>query len=288
MTATKRLAAVFAFAHNEQLLIRDWIEYHGATFGYENLYIVDNCSTDDTSRILSKFRSVGVNVYAYSDYSHRASYLSAMMKRAADHYQYLIPLDVDEFIAVRHVDDKSVSYNCCSEMVSANLHRLDCVGALFEFSYSIHSVERQMRYVDPLTEITEFFETTSPKWNKVFFAASMFDSVFGGNHGGRIKGGDTKKTPTSLCLFHFHYLGAEETMSRALHLCRLKGYATDDDNELRRVAQAKGPSHHRVCYVLRFRDKMARCEPLPIDCGKQIVRAVALRERVLAVRQRVR
>ena len=37
-------------------IIRDWIVYHGSMFGYSNLFVIDNLSTDGTYEILNEYK----------------------------------------------------------------------------------------------------------------------------------------------------------------------------------------------------------------------------------------
>ena len=45
---------LFTMVKDEDDIIDIWIKYHGWLFGYNNLYIVDNFSTDNTYNIIKK------------------------------------------------------------------------------------------------------------------------------------------------------------------------------------------------------------------------------------------
>ncbi len=41
---------------DEDDIVKEWVEYHGKIFGFTNLYIVDNYSSDKTFTILQKLK----------------------------------------------------------------------------------------------------------------------------------------------------------------------------------------------------------------------------------------
>jgi len=95
---------------NEPLILEAWIKYHAHIFGYENLYIFDNGSTDLVCRyLLDHFREMhGINVsYDFLrdvDFERKGQIvldkiLELDMKGS---YDFLIPLDCDEFLALKN------------------------------------------------------------------------------------------------------------------------------------------------------------------------------------------
>ena len=61
---------IFTFIKDEELLLRDWIEFHAAIVGYNNIYIIDNCSVDETHNILKYYEKFGIIViYNYPNFT---------------------------------------------------------------------------------------------------------------------------------------------------------------------------------------------------------------------------
>ena len=46
---------IFTMVKDEEDIIEYWINYHGSIFGYRNLYIIDNMSTDGTYEKIMKY-----------------------------------------------------------------------------------------------------------------------------------------------------------------------------------------------------------------------------------------
>ncbi len=64
-----RIACLMMF-RDEVLLLKPWLHYHGYLFGFENLYVFDNGSRDETVlATLRQFAKIGANV----DSSHQTS-----------------------------------------------------------------------------------------------------------------------------------------------------------------------------------------------------------------------
>lgn len=96
---------------DEEVLLRPWLLHHGYLFGFENLYIYDNGSTSAVVlETLREFAALGVNV----DFTHAASQDSDLRDeiiggtiaglRDADACDIALPLDCDEFLAIRGRD----------------------------------------------------------------------------------------------------------------------------------------------------------------------------------------
>ena len=92
---------IFTFIKDEEILLKDWIEYHATIVGYNNISIIDNCSVDNTHNILKYYENLGVTViYNYPHFRNKSGYLSEIMRKEKNNCKILIPLDGDEFIAL--------------------------------------------------------------------------------------------------------------------------------------------------------------------------------------------
>ena len=58
---------------DESELLDYWLSYHGEIFGFENLYVFDNGSTDSNLQcVLEKYAGLGINFYL--DFAGRKAY----------------------------------------------------------------------------------------------------------------------------------------------------------------------------------------------------------------------
>ena len=96
---------------NERILLEPWILYHGDLFGFENLFIFDNGSTDEiVITVLQKYEKRGVNINrAYnskSDFEGKGNLIADKIRSLdqCNYYDFFFPLDCDEFIACHDID----------------------------------------------------------------------------------------------------------------------------------------------------------------------------------------
>jgi glycosyl transferase family 2 len=132
-------AACVMVAKNEDDLIEPWLFYHGALFGLEHLYVFDNGSTNPrTLSVLERYGKLGVNI-DYSrktpqDHKSRSLWLGSFIQGLADdNYDFILPLDCDEFLALRDVDQ---IIRCDKPLILAELEKLAGRHAIFQAYHS--------------------------------------------------------------------------------------------------------------------------------------------------------
>lgn len=103
---------------NEDLLLEGWIIHHACLFGLENLFIYDNGSTSlETVDVLKKYQKTGVNVIwnrvTQKDFNRKGWIIGDLIKslQASSQYDFYIPLDCDEFVALADGNGLSISRN---------------------------------------------------------------------------------------------------------------------------------------------------------------------------------
>lgn len=215
---TTNLAKIFVFTRDEYDLIGDFLSYHGALFGYENIVVVDNNSTHPSVlRTYDAFRKLGCEIVQDArNMNHFPRILTENMLRHRGTARFLIPLDTDEFIfhkdpggdvrqSLSSIDDTQMSIIRFQE-VYESVADPDHVG------YVKH------KHTRPAREITRF---KVQGWDKVFFSSHYFRAVSHGNHDGITTGGSRLLSP-NLCLLHFHNTGRRRQLERCL--VSIRGY----------------------------------------------------------------
>lgn len=118
-----RIAAIM-MQKNEGDLLHFWIESNKIVFGYANLFILDNGSSDPgTLEILHQARLLGCRVIHHDDaaaYERREEIVTELIAKEASSYDWFFPLDCDEIVAAI-LPDGSVSLD--SSAVLAELAR---------------------------------------------------------------------------------------------------------------------------------------------------------------------
>lgn len=118
MALPENAIKLFTIVKDETDIVAEWVHYHGQIFGYSNLYIIDNMSTDGTyEKLLNLKQNHGCSVVQMADYKLKGEYMSRSIgvfcsdKTDDGNYKTPIayPLDIDEFIACYDKETHTVS-----------------------------------------------------------------------------------------------------------------------------------------------------------------------------------
>lgn len=220
---------VFTFQKDETDILEDWIDYHGYLFGIDNIYIIDHDSKNCKELIQNK----GAHLVNFSGKfeGNKASQLTKLINEHKNNCDFVIPLDVDEFILKQ--DGKEISAN--KEDILDCFEKLGGCGA---YKFSSYSVARHDK--DPLTEF--IFVTDIPdhgrfeRW-KTFWRSGKFVKTDQGNHG---TVGPYEKT--NLSLLHFHHRGFEHFKRKHLRWPESYGQYRS------KTSEAKNKHHWELFY----------------------------------------
>lgn len=101
---------------DEVNLLEPWLVYYGELFGYSNLYVWDNGSTEDSiHQLLRRYRELGVHIIYTAqsgiDYRRKGVLLGKKIfeLQAGGSYDFFIPVDCDEFLILQ--DGDSLKYS---------------------------------------------------------------------------------------------------------------------------------------------------------------------------------
>jgi FkbM family methyltransferase len=221
---------------DERYLLKPWLSYYGYLFGYENLFVVDNGSQlPEVCNVLKEYQIRGVNVdYRYGDRKHyeaKGEIISEQMRQldCLGQYDFLIPLDCDEFIVMK-IDG---GFFPSADHILHYLNGLKGENRVLRFPHQLAN--------HPLYPF--FFHYFD--FYKVFFAANTFVSVDHGNHTGRSRG-DAGVRDTDLIHLHFHHKKYDVLIEQAK---RSWIGAVDIDNR-EQLEGYHGPSMHLAQHFL--------------------------------------
>ena len=91
---------------NEEDIIDCWIKYYGKIFGYENLFIIDNISNDNTYNICKSYLNKGINLSQEEDYRKKGELMTQIMYN--NKCDIFIQVDIDEFLIYYDHQEKKV------------------------------------------------------------------------------------------------------------------------------------------------------------------------------------
>ncbi|GBR51599.1 glycosyltransferase [Neokomagataea thailandica NBRC 106555] len=88
-------------------MLEPWLRWHGTLFGFENLTVVDNGSTDEhTLRVQARYEKRGVTIIRshdrYEDFLNKGAIFTEIIRNwdKEGGYDFALPMDCDEFLAL--------------------------------------------------------------------------------------------------------------------------------------------------------------------------------------------
>ncbi|MCQ8242032.1 glycosyltransferase family 2 protein [Rhizosaccharibacter radicis] len=228
---------------DEDALLEPWLRWHGALFGPRNLVVLDNGSRlPAVLDILRAAEADGVSVIrghdSPRDFLDKGLHAEAVIRRfdADGDYDFALPLDCDEFLAVFTPDGLS----CEPDDVHAALDALRPVRSALGIEMSLTNVPGR-----PGWFVADTLE-------KGFLPACSVLDVDHGFHRPRSRLAEgTRWTP--LCFLHFHNKPFEVLREHARR--KLDGLVdVDDQDALRRY---DGINNHLVPYFMLTPEQFA-------------------------------
>lgn len=257
------LVKIFTVTKNETDLIEDFIVYHGKLIGYENIIVIDNCSTCKTVLgIYKKYQKHGVNVVNERSYTGggQGKAFTKHMKLYKKTCTFLIGLDTDEFINMKRMDlFKTLSFLVPKKSTKFRVTRyMSSIPDILSSNYVNQKVQR------PAIDITSFIrEKASPP--KYFFRSSAFVSTVNGCHDGKTCPGNITED-VDIEYIHFHSTGARRSMERCRSIISGYRYA-DVDSPLQvqlksLISVTSKIGSHRVLEYALFLSKLLCLEQI--------------------------
>jgi len=254
---------IYTMVKNEADILEYWIIYHSNIVNFENLYIVDNDSNDNTSKILEYYKTMGIHTYKYSDYSKKGDYICNLINNTCNgngngngNNCIAIPIDIDEFICLKKDEDYIVDADIIYEYIK-NLK----IHGRYSFLYYLASVNICTYYNNPLTDINHFIIVDNNissynNLNKKFFTGSMLLKLDHGNHKGIVKNiANTDTYVTNLVLLHFHNRGVFKMIEKCINDIKGLGYIKNIDNldEIKNAINLKLPGYHNMISLYKYK-----------------------------------
>ena len=217
---------VFTMVKDEEDIVSDWVIYHGSLFGFHNIYIIDNFSTDGTYEKLLEFKKTGVNISQEQDYKKKGDFMLKFLNNYCANNDIGYPIDIDEFIVFYDKDSKVISIdkytilNCLHSLPDAPLYKTNYIIAY------------------PSDSLGYSRATTDCKWGnysdygptaKSFMKRNLFQGTI--DHGNHIN--SNSYYLTNLCLVHFHIRNLDQIKKKIYNNVNGLGYHANDVNCLK-------------------------------------------------------
>lgn len=246
----KTLATVVLLTKDEYDLVDDFLTYHSALFGAENVVVVDNGSTDARLRpVYRRHKAAGVRfILERREFAQASDFMTEHMRALADGCRFLLPLETDEFIFLMPEHPASASavsagIEATSAAIREHLEGLPEEVSVLRYGAFLGSCVDPAdagyscgAYSRPVAQITRFKDQG---WDKLIVRSSAFDRMAVWCHHASCNHGTAARSPL-LGLLHFHETGRRRLIERAMPV--VKSYRHLDferDTDADRLAKGR-------------------------------------------------
>lgn len=238
-----KIVKLFTIVKDEDDIVEDWLIYHGKLFGYNNLYVIDNYSSDNTYKILEKYKKEkGINLTREKDYRKKGEYMTNLINSAGN-YDIAYPIDIDEFIVYYDKENNTIS----PDKVNSYINSLQLNNEVFKTIYidSLIDESNPNGYKRATRECKlghAHIHYTDHSNSKTFFNKHLWKGHL--DHGNHYKTQNYKLS--DLVLIHYHKRNYNQISKKTYN--NVKGLGHDPDNleQLKKTAEIGCSGIHHV------------------------------------------
>jgi hypothetical protein len=215
--------------------LEPWLLYHAHLFGMENLCVIDHGSTHPrVVSTLSWYEEEGLKVVRLpteANFALQGEFMTNEMQEmdAAKGYDFLLPIDCDEFLALRREDG---GFTCEREEILA------CLAA---YAGQPETLEIKQNLLNILGHPGLFWALP---YQKVFFSGGNLGRLCHGSHED-VSGRGAGKLETPLIYVHFHHKSWDEQVKASKE--KLRHFVDVDDPKA--LAEFKGLGWHLLLHL---------------------------------------
>ena len=216
------MVKLFTMIKDEVDVIRDWIVYHGSMFGYSNLYIIDNFSTDGTYEVIKEYEG-SINIFRYPEYELKGIHMRNLINGSCPSEEIAFPIDSDEFVVLYQngqiiVDKQQVNdyfLNLPPRTIYKANYILSTISNQFPQGFDRATVQSKRGLYQDYGHLA-----------KTFFKHCLFAG--GIDHGNHIPNVPDYLL-TDICLVHYHHRSIEQMKKKIMNNVSGLGYSTDPE-----------------------------------------------------------
>ena len=238
------MVKILTMVKDEDDIVKEWVLYHGSIFGFENLYIIDNFSTDKTYNILLELKKkYNIQIFRFNNYLLKGQYMTYLLNKFCKDHKFCFPIDIDEFIVYYNKNNNKI--NCDKNIILSYIRNI-----LPNYSNGVY----KMNYINPVL-LNNYGYSNAPiqqikgKYDdyknlaKSFFHTKLFSGMI--DHGNHYKTENYYKS--NLCLVHYHYRNIEQIKKKIYNNIIGLNYSCNLEN-LKKIIKEKPscPGNHHV------------------------------------------
>ena len=236
---------LFTMVKDEIDIVEDWLKYHGTLFGYRNLYIIDNFSTDGSFEKLQEYKSKGISLSQKSDYKLKGEYMNELINHPdCGDYDIAYPIDIDEFIVYYDKEKntvlpfRTITYFKTLPM-SNTVFKTNYIQSLISNSsdtgYERATIESELGIYDDYKDMAKSFFNKN-KWTGYL------------DHGNHYC--TTDYYMTNLCLVHYHCRNLKQMKKKVIN--NVNGLGNDATNIEQLQKNISGNGFHHKQHMIKI------------------------------------
>jgi len=209
-------------------------------FGWDNIHIIDNFSSDGTWEKINEFKHL-IKIFREPDYLKKGDYMRNLVNVYCKEGEIAFPLDIDEFIIYYDKSNNIVSID--KEHINNYINNLPPC-RLYKANYINASIEKAGGYDKATNEINYGTYYDMGNAAKSFFNTSYYKGDI--DHGNHIHTNDFHLT--NICLVHYHWRNLEQMKKKILNNITGLGYPNNLDylrDLINRAPMCSGNHHVR-------------------------------------------
>ena len=266
------MVKLFTIVKDEVDIIRAWIVYHGSMFGWNNIYIIDNYSTDGTYEIIKEFEKLNIHIERQPDYRKKGEY----MKRLIDVHcknDIAFPIDIDEFVVLYQNNkinvNKPAILNYINGLNPANLYKAN---------YIVSLITNPNGYKNAAYEAEFGVYRDLKSMAKSFFNTSIYKGEI--DHGNHIP--TSNYLLTDIHLVHYHYRNTEQIKKKIKNNIEGLGYKNTLE-DLKNIIKSnpKCMGYHHVEGQIKVLENTYKLNIFPREKQKNYIDLYPLKNRLI-------
>lgn len=268
------MVVIITVVKDEDDIVEDWLLHHSALVGCDNIWVLDNGSTDNTWNILERWRRTGgIHIGRLPNYRDkglacteimRKQYLSKIARKDSSgngnslRGEFVIPLDIDEFLVLldpcvdadidanKEKNGKKEEWRirCTNADLLGYLRTLPVFAGVYKMAYLNAIVPSKDGLLDATAETLWAQYSHIGNNCKSFVYFPLFRGEF--DHGNHMP--STPFHMTRLALIHFHTRNTEQQKKKTANNLTGLGYPANSLTELSALLARSGTSlmgfHH--------------------------------------------
>lgn len=249
---------LFTMVKDEVDIVEDWILYHGNLFGFDNLYIVDNMSTDGTYEVILNYIKKGVKLSRHPNYLEKGNIMKQMITNNKSIIAF--PLDIDEFIVYYDKHNNRIS----TDSILPYLHNLirsnNKNGMIMNMHtsglYKCDYIHSKITNASKQGYKRAAIEATRGRYDHQrdkIMAKSFFDTRYWkgeidhGNHCNYT----SHFSMSNICLVHYHSRNYEQHKKKVINNASGLGYDANNLEALKSLDKNCAGAHH-IGHMIRI------------------------------------